>query len=59
MTPAADAPDTAGFEAWCGYVRHLLGWAEGMDESWPTLFASGHTPRDAARTTVYGDSIGD
>jgi hypothetical protein len=48
-----------GFEAWCSCVRRLLGWSEGMLEEWPALFASGHTPRDAARAAVYGEGLGD
>ena len=53
------ALEQAGFEAWCNCVRRLLGWSEGTLEDWPGLFASGHTPRDAARTAVYGESFGD
>ncbi len=49
----------AGFEAWSSCVRRLLGWSDGMHEDWPALFASGHTPRDAARATIYGDGLGD
>jgi hypothetical protein len=53
------APDQAGFEAWCDCVRRLLGWSEGAGEDWAALYATGHTPRDAARTTIYGDTAGD
>ncbi len=51
--------DAAAFEAWCGCVRRLLGWNDGTGDGWPALFASGHTPRDAARATIYGDTVGD
>jgi hypothetical protein len=37
----------------------LLGWADGQNEDWPALFAAGLTPRDAARTMIYGDTSGD
>jgi hypothetical protein len=49
----------SGFEEWCNCVRRLLGWSQGMLEEWPALFATGHTPRDAARAAVYGESLGD
>jgi hypothetical protein len=49
----------AGFEEWCNCVRRLLGWSGGMRDEWAQLFASGHTPRDAARAAVYGESFGD
>jgi hypothetical protein len=48
-----------GFDTWCGCVRRLLDWSEGTGEDWPALYASGHAPRDAARATVYGDTVGD
>ena len=51
--------EQTGYEAWCNCVRRLLGWSEGELESWPGLFASGHTPRDAARAAVYGEATGD
>ena len=57
--PEGSLGDTSGYEAWCDCVRRLLGWTEGAEEGWPALFASGHTPRDAARTTIYGDTTGD
>ena len=53
------ALEQSGFEAWCNCVRRLLGWSEGTREDWPALFASGHTPRDAARSAVYGEGLGD
>jgi hypothetical protein len=53
------ASDVAAFNAWCDCVRRLLGWTEGTGEDWLALFKSGHTPRDAARTTIYGDTAGD
>ena len=59
MSFRAGALGEAGFEAWCDCVRRLLGWTEGTGEGWAALFASGHTPRDAARTTIYGDTAGD
>ena len=55
----AIASAQAGFDAWCNCVRRLLGWSEGMLEEWPALFATGHTPRDAARAAVYGQGFGD
>lgn len=54
--PAAEREE---FERWCGCVRRLLGWRSGEMQDWPALFASGHTPRDAARLAVYGEGIGD
>jgi len=51
--------DNGGFDEWASCVRRLLGWAEGIGADWAALFASGHTPRDAARATVYGDTNGD
>lgn len=53
------ATGDADFEAWCGCVRRLLGWSGGVGDDWAAMYASGHTPRDAARTTVYGDTAGD
>ena len=48
------------YEEWCNCVRRLLGWThDGVREDWPDLFASGHTPRDAARAAVYGEGLGD
>jgi hypothetical protein len=59
-TTSVIASDTADFEVWCGCVQRLLGWAGDMHEDWPALFAAGLTPREAARTTIYGDdSSGD
>ena len=49
----------SNYEDWCRCVRRLLGWPSGEMENWPALFASGHTPRDAARFAVYGDTAGD
>ena len=63
MSPAelaqAAAYDAAQFALWCNCVRQLLGWREGEGDDWRALYASGHTPRDAARATVYGDSDGE
>jgi hypothetical protein len=56
---AATASEAARFAAWCNCVRQLLGWREGEGDDWRALYASGHTPRDAARATVYGDTDGD
>lgn len=53
------ALEQAGFEEWCNCVRRLLGWRQGSREDWPQLFATGHTPRDAARFAVYGEGLGD
>ncbi len=47
------------FEAWCKCVRRLLDAPDGDQRDWRDLYASGHTPRDAARIAVYGDSQGD
>ena len=47
------------FEMWCKCVRRLLGWSAGELRDWPELYASGHTPRDAARLAVYGGGQGD
>lgn len=56
LSPAIQHQD---FQVWCHCVRRLLGWSAGDVEDWPELYASGHTPRDAARLVVYGDSQGD
>jgi hypothetical protein len=49
----------SAYDAWCRCVRRLLDWSDGEGEDWPQLFASGHTPRDVAHATVYGDGAGD
>ena len=68
MTDLAIAPldlegsiglEQSGYDAWRNCVRRLLGWTSGEMEDWPALFATGHTPRDVARTVVYGESTGD
>ncbi len=57
--PMARGPQAADFDAWCKCVRRLLGWSAGDMADWPDLYASWHTPRDAARLVVYGDGAGD
>ena len=57
--PLVQGIQHADFEVWCKCVRRLLGWSKGTMEDWEDLYASGHTPRDAARHVVYGDGQGD
>jgi len=57
--PAIPAMRHADFVMWCKCVRRLLGWSAGDVQDWPDLYASGHTPRDAARFAVYGQGQGD
>jgi len=63
MIENAMAVDTVatggGFEAWCKCVRRLLDCDDGPMESWRALYSSGHTPRDAARLSVFGEGLGD
>ncbi len=47
------------YEDWCKCVRRLLDWPGGELPDWPELFASGHTPRDAARFAIYWGGLGD
>ena len=57
--PMSPGPQHQEFEEWCRCVRRLLGWSAGDVKDWPELYATGHTPRDAARFVVYGDTHGD
>ena len=57
--PLAPGTLAQDYDVWCKCVRRLLGWSAGDMRDWPELYASGHTPRDAARLAVYGDSQGD
>ncbi len=57
--PSAPAQSGADFDVWCKCVRRLLGWSDGEMADWPDLYASGHTPRDAARLVVFGNGAGD
>jgi hypothetical protein len=56
---AATASEGARFEIWCNCVRQLLGWSGGEADDWRTMFASGSTPREAARAMIYGDTDGE
>jgi hypothetical protein len=42
------------FTVWCECTRLLLGWAAGTPDVWRSLYASGATPLQAARHTVFG-----
>jgi hypothetical protein len=44
-----------GFSKWCQCTRLLLGWTAGTPENWRNLYASGATPLQAARRTVFGE----
>lgn len=44
-----------GFAEWCQCTRLLLGWPAGSPEAWRDLYASGATPLQAARQTVFGE----
>ena len=57
--PELAAMSGADFDVWCKCVRRLLGWSAGGMADWPDLYASGHTPRDAARLVALGRGAGD
>ena len=59
MTDPGASFDPMAFDAWCDCVRRLLDWSDGVGEGWAVMFAAGQTPRDAARMTIYGDTVGD
>jgi hypothetical protein len=57
--PLVSGIQASDFDVWCKCVRRLLAWSAGEMADWPELYATGHTPRDAARLAVYGSGQGD